>query len=220
MGIRSEDTDAELLKLIAFAHGDHADSTAREAFGELYNRHATWLYGRLWRARAYRLLDWKNRVQDVIQETFYRAYKGANTFDANGITDPSRLEAIVRGWLGGIANRVIADMLRRFTPVPMEPAQLENRHAAWEQFDPESSADSPLIEALQEELQKLSPLQKDILGTTELYYNPGETYQRLPNGVAKALAKRHGTSTENIRQIRRRTMNGLRRRLVHLLEED
>ena len=48
--------DAELLKDIAFARGDHADSVARDAFGEFYQRHAAWLYGRLGRTGVFRLL--------------------------------------------------------------------------------------------------------------------------------------------------------------------
>ena len=68
--------DAQLLELIALAHGDHANSAAREAFGDLYDRHATWLYHRLRRTQVYRLLDWREGVKDVVQQTFYRAYKG------------------------------------------------------------------------------------------------------------------------------------------------
>lgn len=64
-----EAMDAELLKNMAFAHGNHADPVAREAFGEFYPRHATWLYGRLGRTSAFGLLRSMDAIQDVVQET-------------------------------------------------------------------------------------------------------------------------------------------------------
>lgn len=218
--ISIEIMDAELLKNIAFAHGDHADPVAREAFGEFYQRHATWLYGRLRRTNAYGLLRSMDAIQDVVQETFYRAYKGANTFDPTLVTDPSCLEALVRGWLGGIANRVIADMLKRSEPDIVKSLRPEPRQSAWGNATGESIPDSVVVKALQEELQKLSPLQRDILATAELYYQPDRNYQRLPNGVAKKLAEKHSTSSDNIRQVRRRTMNVLRKKLLPLLEKE
>jgi DNA-directed RNA polymerase specialized sigma24 family protein len=159
-------------------------------------------------------------IQDVVQETFYRAYKGAHTFNPRLVTDPSRLEALVRGWLGGIANRVIADMLRRAEPSVVESVPSEPRQTAWGNAGGESAHDSPVVKALKDELQKLSPLQRDVLATAELYYQPDTTYQRLPNGVAKKLAEKHGTSSDNIRQVRRRTMAVLRKKLLHLVEEE
>ena len=218
--ISIEIMDAELLKNIAFAHGDHADPVARKAFGEFYQRHAIWLYGRLRRTNAYGLLHSMDAIQDVVQETFYRAYKGANTFDPTLVTDPSRLEALVRGWLGGIANRVIADMLKRSEPDVVKFVRPEPRQTAWRYATGESVPDSVVVKALQEELQKLSPLQRDILATAEFYYQADRDYQRLPNGVAKKLAEKHNTSSDNIRQVRRRTMDVLRKKLLPLLEKE
>ena len=212
--------DAVLLKRMAFAGGDSADPEARAAFGEFYQRHATWLYQRLCRTRPMGLLDSMEASKDVVQETFYRAYKGADTFDANRVADAGRLEGLVRGWLGGIANRVVADMLRRSEPDLVESDRLEPRRYAWGDVNRPLDSESRLVKALQKELAKLSPLQKDILASTQLYYKPDTTYQRLPNGVTTELAMKHGTTPENIRQVRRRTMVQLRRKLLPLLDED
>ena len=158
-------------------------------------------------------------VQDVVQETFYRAFKGARTFDPNFVSDPRHRESLVRGWLGGIANRVVADMLRKHEPDTVEPYRLEPRQTAWVDADDESSPDSPVVQALQVELQKLTPLQQDILAASEFYYQPDTNYQRLPNGVTQKLADKHHTSSDNIRQVRRRTIADLRKKLQFLLEE-
>ena len=209
--------DLELLEDISFAERDYDDPVARDAFGRFYQRHAAWLYRRLCRTGVFQLLE-ADGVQDVVQETFYRAYKGAKTFNPGFVTDdPSRLEAAVRAWLGGIANRVIADMLRGSKPCLVEPFQLEPGQAAWRADADESTTPSPIIRALQEQLQKLSPLQQDVLAAAALYFQADTTYQRLPNGVAKKLVEKHGTSSNNIRQVRRRTMADLRKKLMPLL---
>jgi RNA polymerase sigma factor (sigma-70 family) len=205
---------------MAFADGNSADLVARQAFGEFYQRHAPWLYRRLCRTRPFGLLDSTEAAQDVVQETFYRAFKGADTFDAKRVADTGRLEGLVRGWLGGIANRVVADMLRRAEPNVVGSRQLEPRRTAWPDVNPQATPESRLVKALQGELSKLSPLQKDILASAQLYYQPESTYQRLPNGVARELARKHGTTPQNIRQVRRRTMAVLRKKLLPLLEED
>jgi hypothetical protein len=134
--------------------------------------------------------------------------------------DPQRLIALVRGWLGGIANHVIADMLRRPGPKPAGSQRLNSEEPVHVPPRTEAVAVSPVVRALQEELQKLSPLQRDILTAAELYYQPDAARQRLPNGVVKMLARQHGTSSANIRQVRRRTIAGLRKKLLHLIEEN
>lgn len=211
--------DVKLLEDIASARGDHADPVAREAFGEFYQRHAAWLYKRLCRTSAFGLLRPMDAVHDVVQETFYRAFKGAKTFDPNFVSDPRRLEALVRGWLGGIANRVIADMLRQPEPRAVESIRLEPRQPAWADDSDEATPESPVVKALQDELKKLSPLQQDIIAAAEFYYQPDTTYQRLPNGVTTRLAEKHSTSSDNIRQVRRRTMASLRKKLQLVLDE-
>jgi DNA-directed RNA polymerase specialized sigma24 family protein len=168
---------------------------------------------------VFQLLGSGDAAQDVVQETFYRAYRGARTFNSNFVSDPDRLKALVRGWLGGIANRVIADMLRRPEPHVVDPTLLEPGQAVWANSTDESTVDMPIIKALQEQVQKLSPLQQDILAAAALYCQTDTTYQRLPNGVAKKLAEKHGTNSNNIRQVRRRTLAQLRRTLSPLLDD-
>ena len=211
--------DVELLEDIASARGDHANPVARAAFGEFYQRHVAWLYHKLRRTRAFDLLTSNDAVHDVVQETFYRAFKGAKTFNPDLVSDPSRLEGLVRGWLGGIANRVIADMLGSPKPDAVEASLLEPAQTGWRDDSEEPEPDSPVVQALLDELKKLSPLQRDVIAAAEYYFQPGTTYQRLPNGVTQRLAEKHCTSSDNIRQVRRRTMATLRRRLQSMLEE-
>lgn len=211
--------DTQLLADIASAHGDYADPAARKAFGEFYVRHADWLCRRVCRTKAFGLLDSRDAVQDVVQETFFRAYKGAHTFNPRFLTAGSCMEALVRGWLGAIANRVIADILGRPEPGAVKSVESEPQRAIRNDANDDPVVELPIVKALQEELLKLTPLQQDILTAANLYYQPDTAYQRLPNGVTKMLAEKHGTSLDNIRQVRRRTIAGLRKKLIPLLEE-
>lgn len=68
------------------------------ALRELFSRHAPWLVARL------RVVLPAADVEDVLQETFLAAWRGAGRY---------RPEAAVGGWLWGIARRQAALWLRR-----------------------------------------------------------------------------------------------------------
>jgi len=83
---------------------DDDDLVARIAVGddaalrELFGRHAPWLAARL------RLLLPAADVEDVLQETFLAAWRGAGSYRPQGACG---------GWLWGIARRQAALLLRR-----------------------------------------------------------------------------------------------------------
>ena len=72
------------------------------ALRELFSRHAPWLAARL------RGVLPPSDVEDVLQETFLAAWKGAGSY---------RPEEKAGGWLWGIARRQAALLLRRRGPV-------------------------------------------------------------------------------------------------------
>jgi RNA polymerase sigma-70 factor, ECF subfamily len=98
--------DDELI--VAVAGGDDA------ALRELYSRHAPWLASRL------RAIMPAPDVEDVLQETFVAAWRGARGYQ------PSRPDGAAAGWLWGIARRQAALLLRRRGPaawsLPAVPA--------------------------------------------------------------------------------------------------
>jgi RNA polymerase sigma-70 factor, ECF subfamily len=83
-----DDTDL----IAAMAAGDDA------ALRELFSRHAPWLAARLRSVLA------AADVEDVLQETFLAAWRGAGGY---------RPQAACGGWLWGIARRQAALLLRR-----------------------------------------------------------------------------------------------------------
>src|SRR3954454_15523450 len=95
-------TDAELLAAIAAGGSD--------ALGLWYRRHAPWLSLRL----ARRCAD-PTIVDEVLQDTFVAAWKGAGRFTGEGP---------VAAWLWGIAIRRLVDAFRRR---PAAVLQLDER---------------------------------------------------------------------------------------------
>jgi RNA polymerase sigma-70 factor (ECF subfamily) len=96
-------SDVELLGLVA--EGD------REAFRQLYDRHAPWLGARLGRRCPDRSL-----VDEVMQDTFLAVWRGAARH---------RREGQVAAWIWGIGIRRLIDRLRRQPSRPRELADAD-----------------------------------------------------------------------------------------------
>src|SRR5437763_9652196 len=83
------------------------------ALAGLYDR-----YGRLAYALAYRILGESEAAEDVVQDAFISAWRGAATY--------RRERGNARGWLLSIVHHRAVDVLRRktaFRPAPLEMAE-------------------------------------------------------------------------------------------------
>jgi len=209
-------SDAELLERVsARARDPHA---ARAAEADFYERHVRYLYGVLM-TRMRRPLALSGReVEDLVQETFFRAFARASTFSAGDATDEDSERRRTRAWLGRIAQRLLADWLSDMREVSASPL-LET--LAEPEAGPPSSR-SPKLRLMREALETLTERERDVLRVAALYFRPGEEHQRLPNEVSQELAKRWQTNNENIRAIRSRATKKLKdyldRRLATLTE--
>jgi RNA polymerase sigma-70 factor (ECF subfamily) len=90
---RGQDNNAEAARLDRARQGDE------EAFRELVERHSTEVF-RL----AYRLTGNRENAEDVVQETFLKAYRSLHRFDARSAFGT---------WLYRIAANCAVDVLRR-----------------------------------------------------------------------------------------------------------
>ena len=202
------DTDAELLAFVAMADDDQQG--AENAFREFYNRHCKWLYRTIQiNAPVYRLLGGEEGIVDVVQETFSKVFQHAGTYNDDGLTDTDRVQRRSRAWLGRIAMNIISDMIRRPISVNSQdclPLEGQRIPAAPDDLSP---AEIKAAERIREALTQLSERDQDILWTAANYYQPGKRFQRLPAGVAKALASKWNTTPENIRQRRKRIIDKL-----------
>lgn len=210
-------SDAELLERVNRKAYD-AD-VARAAEAEFYARHARYLYCVLVQ-RVRRPLALSGReVEDLIQETFFRAFARASTYRGGDTWDAETQRRRSRAWLGRIAQRLLADWLTEAREISASPYldTLAEPEAA-----PPSSR-SPKLQLLREALDTLNERERDVLRVAALYFRPGEAHQRLPNEVSAELARRWQTTNENVRAIRSRATKKLKEYLagrVSALTED
>ena len=201
-------SDAELLERVAERATDA--TTARAAEAEFYDRHARYLYSVLLQ-RVRRPLALSGReVEDLVQETFFRAFARAETYSSGDAWDRDSQRRRSRAWLGRIAERLLADWLanaREFAASPYLDTLAEPEPGP-------PSSPSPKLRLLREALDTLNERERDVLRVAALYFRPGEEYQRLPNEVSAELARRWQTTNENIRAIRSRATKKLKEYLA------
>ena len=197
-------SDAELLERVSKRSENAAAAPAAET--EFYDRPARFLYGVLVQ-RVRRPLAMSGReVEDLVQETFFRAFARAATYSAGDAWDEASQRRRSRAWLGRIAQRLLADWLADTREVSASPYL--DTLAEPEPAPPSSR--SPKLRLLREALDTLNERERDVLRVAALYFRPGEEHQRLPNEVSAELARRWQTSSENIRAIRSRATKKLR----------
>lgn len=200
-----DETDAALCARVA--RRDVDPEGARCAQAELYKRHLRFLYGALLRHERGLLAAAKLSAEDVVQDTFHRAFEKAHTFHADESLDADRQRQRTRAWLGRIAHNLLVDELGRSREIAASH-YLEKVGEEPPSDEPVSSR-SPSERLVAEGLEQLSERERDVLAVTAEHHRPGE-HQRLPNEVSAELASRWGTTNENIRAIRMRAMKKLK----------
>lgn len=195
----SRETDYDLLVYMTMREDD--PSVAEEAWAEFYRRHIDYMYEKC--RQVCRGILAGSGHDDLAQLTFIRAYERASTFRSAGTKDPDMLRIQVRAWLGRIAQNIYCDMLRGrkdSAELAVDKEELEQKPERV-QAAPTTSTYKRLID---EAIDSLSEKKQHVLRVTYQYYEPGKKHQRLPNHVAEELAKTLGTTSDNIRQLRRR----------------
>jgi RNA polymerase sigma factor (sigma-70 family) len=199
--VPQEPSDADLFARIVAAE---PPDWARPAKQELYQRHAGYLYTVLSR-KAHRLLSacgWS--PEDLLHETFARAFERAPSFHEAPGLGPDQERRRTRAWLGRIAEHLLADSLRSLREIATS-SDVE------EIPDPgPPSSGSAGTRWVQEALDLLTERERDVLRVSAMYLRVGESHQRLPNQVAQELAARWGTTNDNVRAIRHRALNRVR----------
>jgi RNA polymerase sigma factor (sigma-70 family) len=200
----ARETDAALLARVAARGVD-----ARAAEGELYGRHVRFLYGVLHKRRRDLLASAGLSPEDLVQETFQRAFERAATFRPSEETlTAERDTARTRAWLGRVATNLLADHLARLREVSASP--YIDRLSSDDLDEPPSSETSSKVALVAEGLDALSERERDVLRVTALYQRAGEEHGRLPNAVSQDLSTRWQTTNDNIRAIRVRAMKKLK----------
>lgn len=199
--------DGELLDRVARRSED--PRRARDAESIFYRRHVRYLYGVLLRHKRNLLAIAGLSAEDLVHETFHRAFDRARTFSIDPALDDERQRQRVSAWLGRIAQNLLVDHLEKHREVSASP-WLEEVGVTTAGLDEElPPSQSPMARLIAEGLDQLTERERDVLRVSALYYRAGD-HQRLPNDVSAELAGRWETTNENIRAIRVRAMKKLK----------
>ena len=199
----TDETDADLLAYMAMA--DDQPAYARAAWEAFYRRHVEYLYRTSLRAYG-ALLGGEAGVADLVADVFRTAYEHAHKFDPAGIGAAERLRLRARAWLGWIARRMVQDLLRG-------RGRLPTRTLAWEQWCQVPHAEraqataAPADQLVRRAILTLTEREQLVIRVTFQWYQPQREHQRLPNAIAAELAETLGTTSENLRQMRRRALH-------------
>ncbi|MFV9503934.1 MAG: RNA polymerase sigma factor [Oscillochloridaceae bacterium umkhey_bin13] len=159
-------SDEALVSLVARGHA--------EALEQLYARYSRVVYG-----LALRILRNTDLAEEMVQETFWRVWRRASTFQtSNGQFAP---------WLFGIARNLCIDELRRRQS---RPQSASNEDEFWLSLpDPQPTIDEQTWEAERRRLisQALGELPADQRQVIELAYFGGLSQREIANQLDNPL---------------------------------
>ena len=170
-------SDVELMRRLA--SGDE------RALQSLYDRYASAVMG-----LALKILGEREPADDVVQETFWRAWSRADTYQAE--------RGAALSWLFGIAHHLSIDLTRRrasdrygTNPVKSNPADRQDvEEAAWA---------AVRRRQVQAALSELAPDQRQVL---ELAYFGGLTRREIAETTGTPLGTVHTRARLGLRNLR------------------
>jgi len=152
-------------------------------------------------------------ADDLFQETMIRAFKSADTFKSDGLTDAKELQDKVDAWLGVIAENILIDWLRRRPKlVALDPGILEE-NCPRQNDEPAVDPDTEEIGLVREAIESLPPKQQAVMWATSLLYER-RTHQRTPTVALDEIVESLGMSRESYRKHKERARNKIREHLA------
>ncbi|MBL8202582.1 MAG: sigma-70 family RNA polymerase sigma factor [Blastocatellia bacterium] len=185
---------------------------AKAAWGELYERHREYVFKVLCKISGKWLgLDDELR-RDFVSEVFIKAYLRANTYTPQNFTDPDQSRRWVRAWIGKIAKHLLVDWQRRNKGIiPLSYDDEKN------QEEVDNSEEMPLFHKqessakVQRALEKLNLNERLVLRAYAPYWKGEGKQLIIPDDELTELAETLGTSKANIRQIKKRVLDKIKR---------
>lgn len=180
-------SDEDLLMVTSFKNENEKE--AQEAFTIFYNRHKQYLWN-----LCHKVCRNSAMAEDVMQNTWMAIYKYGHSYNAN--------KSNVKTWMARIAKNEMFDLLKgepQFIPLNEDMYSIPNVDV-----EEEISISSHEKKVLEEALNKLSEKEKDIL---LIYMQYSDGNRHLPDEVLNELRQGYNTTSESLRQIKKRTLD-------------
>ncbi len=194
--------DEDLLVLMSYR--DENKQEAEQAFIEFDSRYKNFIWSVCYKVCINGIFESEELAKDVFMQTRTRIYYSAHTYD------PSKGK--IKTWISRIAKNEMLDLLgilqEKRIGEKLFVSLDEARAVATEDSVNESEFQTPEKKIIDEALNSLTERERDILLTYMLYQDGN---RHLPDDMIEELKKRHDTSSANLRMIRMRSMNKVKK---------
>lgn len=195
--------DSELLLLMS-----NGGAQSETAWNEFYNRHVGYVHGAC--TRAFLPILRPEQIEELVQDTFIRAFEKANTFISTPELDTAGQRKTVRAWLGAISENLAHDYYRDQPKVEFVDNEALETYAVQPTNDDLDDPPSEGLNLFEAAWATLNDREQQVLRITAFWSKPGAKNQRLPNKVMEDLAADLNATPANIRQIRKRAVGKIR----------
>jgi len=202
----------ELLSFVQIAGTRLDDPQAQTIYTAFYYRYFPYLYTVVSNSLGF-VYD-RDAQREIIDDALAAFFRAAHKLVLPGDASEESCDRIIRAYLGKLVKWKASDarsFQAAFGRVVIDADALEAKlnlaagvgvtaHAeAAETF---AACESPRVTAVRQWMDSLRAVERDILRTYFIDTHAGQKSSRLPDGVADRLAKKHKTTTSNIRHLK------------------
>lgn len=211
-------TDFELIRRMAEQGSNFA--AAREAWEQFYLRHHRVLMYISMSDHGYLL--GQDDINDVLHETFLKAFNRAESFDHQESCPADVQERKCRAWLAAIAENIVRDRFRGQLEISIVgETEIERSESPRQDASDETEVPEPeRLKLMRSGFAGLSEIEQTVLRATMSWWQPDQQHQRMPNAAMQELSRQIDKSPENIRKIRSRAMDKLEKYVTENLQNE
>lgn len=188
-------SDEHLFKLIA-SKSEYLE-LAQNAYEEIYRRYAKLIWNLCNSAcESFVVVDLPAFIEEVFSQTMIAIYEHPTYKPGKGK---------VATWISKIAQNKARDLIKDW-PRPCEVLDGSRSISYLVEYDDEEDYITPEQQQLNQALSHISEKERDII-LTYMMYQDGNKH--LPDDILNELRLRYNTTSENIRQIKKRAMTKL-----------
>lgn len=161
--------------------------------------------------------DSQEMATDITQQTFINAFTKIKDFDLSREPDNSKHEYLIKAWLGTIANNCFnKEYAKRKDHVYLDDLKSRPEEGEYDMFE-NLYGDDPIEipnqfrSILREAMKGLTEIQRHVI---EVYAGEGcinDEKKKLSKEAMNILCKTHETSSDNIRQIKKRALDKIKK---------
>lgn len=210
------ETSDEYL-LVMMARGDTSSEEAGMAWQEFYKRHQSYVSNVIYRVSS----SWAGITdvdkRDLVHEVFIKVFEKSASYKSKNLEDLKQAKGQARAWISQIAKNLAFDLLRNrqgLISESYEDEQIRNeleKAQLQKEKESSSSATPPENSTHQSLFDGLNAKERKVLAVYAHHCDPSSKQLTIPDADLEALAQEINTSKSNIRQIKKRAVDKIKK---------